>query len=56
MHAEASKAVRQPDVVERLAKDGADPVGNSPSEAAQYIAQEIVKWGKAVKESGAKPE
>ena len=56
LHAEASKAVRQPDVVERLAKDGADPVGNSPSEAAQYIAQEIVKWGKAVKESGAKPE
>lgn len=56
LHAEAAKAVRQPDVVERLAKDGADPVGNSPTEAAQYIAQEIVKWGKAVKESGAKPE
>lgn len=56
LHAEAAKAVRQPDVVERLAKDGADPVGNTPAEATQYIATEIVKWGRAVKDSGAKPE
>ncbi|MGH8617845.1 MAG: tripartite tricarboxylate transporter substrate binding protein [Burkholderiales bacterium] len=56
LHAETVKAVRQPDVVERLAKDGADPVGNTPPEAAQYIATEIVKWGRAVKDSGAKPE
>jgi tripartite-type tricarboxylate transporter receptor subunit TctC len=56
LHAEAAKAVQQPDVIERLAKDGADPVGNTPAETAQYIAQEIVKWGKAVKDSGAKPD
>lgn len=56
LHAEAAKAIHLPDVVERLAKDGAEPVGNSPAEATQYIAQEIVKWGKAVKDSGAKPD
>ena len=56
LNAEAAKALQQPDVVERLAKDGADPVGNSPAEAQRYIAQEIVKWGKAVKDSGAKPD
>ena len=56
LHAEVAKALREPDVVERLAKDGADPVGNTPAEATQVIAQEIVKWGKAVKDSGAKPD
>ena len=56
LHAEAAKAIHLPDVVERLAKDGAEPVGNSPAEATQYIAQEIVKWGKAVRDSGAKPD
>ena len=56
LHAEAAKAIHLPDVVERLAKDGAEPVGNSPAEATQYIAQEIVKCGKAVRDSGAKPD
>ena len=56
LHAEVAKALQQPDVIERLSKDGADPVGNTPAEATQVIAQEIVKWGKAVKDSGAKPD
>jgi tripartite-type tricarboxylate transporter receptor subunit TctC len=56
LHAEAAKALRQPDVIERLARDGADPVGNTPEQTAQYIAQEIVKWGKAVKASGARSD
>jgi tripartite-type tricarboxylate transporter receptor subunit TctC len=56
LHAEVAKALQQPDVIERLSKDGADPVGNTPAEATQVITQEIVKWGKAVKDSGAKPD
>ena len=56
LHAETAKALREPDVIERLAKDGADPVGNTPAEATHVISQEIVKWGKAVKDSGAKPD
>lgn len=56
LHAEAAKALQQPDVIERLARDGADPVGNTPGQTAQYIAQEIVKWGKAVKASGARSD
>ncbi|OGA37898.1 MAG: hypothetical protein A3G24_04940 [Betaproteobacteria bacterium RIFCSPLOWO2_12_FULL_62_13] len=54
LHAEAARALKQPDVVERLARDGARPVGNTPDETARYIDREIVKWGKAVKASGAK--
>jgi tripartite-type tricarboxylate transporter receptor subunit TctC len=56
LHAESAKALRQPDVVERLARDGADPVGNTPQETARYITAEIDKWGKAVKASGARAD
>jgi tripartite-type tricarboxylate transporter receptor subunit TctC len=56
LHAEAARALKQPDVVERLARSGTAPVGNTPDETARYIDQEIVKWGKAVKASGAKAQ
>jgi hypothetical protein len=56
LHADAVKAIRHPEVVERLARDGADPVGNTPAQATRYIEGEIQKWGKAVRESGAKAD
>jgi tripartite-type tricarboxylate transporter receptor subunit TctC len=56
LNAEAARALKQPDVVERLARDGATPIGNTPEQTARYIDQEIVKWGKAVKASGAKEQ
>jgi len=56
VHAEATRALKQPDVVERLARDGASPVANTPEETARVIDREIVKWGKAVKASGAKEQ
>lgn len=56
LNAETAKALRQPDVTERLARDGADPVGNTPQETAHYITSEIEKWGKAVRASGARSD
>ncbi len=56
LHAEAAAALKHADVVERLARDGAEPVGNTPQETAAYITTEISRWGKAVKASGAKAE
>jgi tripartite-type tricarboxylate transporter receptor subunit TctC len=56
LHAESAKALKQPDVVERLARDGADPVGNTPQETSRYITAEIEKWGKAVRASGARAD
>ncbi len=53
LNAESAKALREPEVIERLARDGAEPVGNTPQATARYIASEIDKWGKAVKASGA---
>jgi tripartite-type tricarboxylate transporter receptor subunit TctC len=54
LYAESSKALKQPDVTERLARDGAVAIGNTPEQTAKIIDSEIVKWGKAVKASGAK--
>lgn len=43
------RILRQPEVLERLRTDGQQPVGSSPEEFAQTIAQDIAKWSKVVK-------
>ena len=53
LSAESMKALKQSDTVERLARDGAEPVASTPAETARVISSETVKWGKAVKSSGA---
>jgi tripartite-type tricarboxylate transporter receptor subunit TctC len=43
-----------PDVKERLATLGADPSVMTPDQYAQFVRQEIAKWAKVVKASGAR--
>jgi len=40
---------------ERLSREGADPVGNSPAEFAKHIQIEIDKWRKVIKAAGIQP-
>ncbi|HEV2008531.1 MAG TPA: tripartite tricarboxylate transporter substrate binding protein [Burkholderiales bacterium] len=54
LNAEMVKILGQPDVRERLNTLAFTPVGGSRAQFADYIKSEIAKWGKAVKESGAK--
>ena len=54
LNAEMVKILSQPDVRERLNTLAFTPVGGSRAQFAEYIKSEIAKWGKAVKESGAK--
>jgi tripartite-type tricarboxylate transporter receptor subunit TctC len=53
--AAAFKAVLEtPDIRNRMVTQGADPAYLGPAEFAQFLAAEMPKWAKAVKDSGAK--
>lgn len=54
LNADVINVLRTPDLKERLFGLGIEPVGNSPEQFAQYIRQEIAKWGEIVKVSGTK--
>ena len=56
LHAEAMRVFKLPDVQEKLKTLGLDPVLSTPEELAKYQADEVVKWARVVKESGAKAD
>ncbi len=57
LNEEAQKAVRSADVREKLAGVGFDAiVGVGPREFPPYLKEELAKWAKVVKETGAKAE
>ena len=56
LHGEITRVLQQPDVKERIAGDGADPVGSTPEEFARFIQSELTKWAKVARDAGIKPE
>jgi len=55
-HRETVRALKDPEVRDRLVADGADPVGSTPEEFAAYLRAETIKWAKVVKAIGIRPE
>jgi len=53
---ETVKLLRQPDVKERIAGVGAEPVGNTPEEFAAFIRSEMEIYARIVKAAGIKAE
>jgi tripartite-type tricarboxylate transporter receptor subunit TctC len=49
LHADVIRALRSPDIVQRLASQGVDSIGSSPSELAAFLRQDIAKYAKLVK-------
>jgi tripartite-type tricarboxylate transporter receptor subunit TctC len=47
---------KMPDVAERLVAMGFDAGGTTPRETTAFIAGEMAKWGKLIKEAGIKGE
>ena len=56
LNAEINRIMKMPDVTQRLAGDGVEAVGTTPEQFGAYLKQEVAKWGKVVKASGAKAD
>jgi tripartite-type tricarboxylate transporter receptor subunit TctC len=56
MHADIGRLLKLPDVRDRLEAQGVEIIANTPEQFAKFINDEIARWGKAVKLSGAKPD
>jgi tripartite-type tricarboxylate transporter receptor subunit TctC len=54
IHDDAVTIIRRPDFLERLDRDGIEPVGNTPEEFAAQIRTDLARWSKVVKAAGAK--
>jgi tripartite-type tricarboxylate transporter receptor subunit TctC len=53
LQSEISRIVKVPEVRDRFLALGAEPVGSTPEQFAAFYRNEVLKWAKVVKESGA---
>jgi tripartite-type tricarboxylate transporter receptor subunit TctC len=56
MSAEVAKAVASPDIKGRFDALSIEAVGNTPEQAAKFLADEIAKWAKVINKAGVKAE
>ena len=54
LNAEIMKALKNPAVLEKLAAQGAQPLGSTPEQYGAYLRSEIQRWGEVAKATGAK--
>ena len=50
------KILAQPDVRERLVREGADPASTTPEAFTAYMRSEVAKWSKVIKTANIKAE
>jgi tripartite-type tricarboxylate transporter receptor subunit TctC len=50
------QALGEPEMRQRMADLGAEPVGDTPAEFGQFITAELAKWAKVVNDAGVKLE
>jgi len=55
MQQEIAKVVRSPEVREKLSASGAEPVANTPEQFGAYLAAEVAKWERVVKQAKIPP-
>ncbi len=56
IHSAMARALAAPETRAKLVAQGAEPAGNTPDAFAVFIKSENAKWGKVVRDSGARPE
>jgi tripartite-type tricarboxylate transporter receptor subunit TctC len=52
LNAEINKALQSAEVKERLALQGAEPLGSTPEEYGAYVKKELARWAAVVKATG----
>jgi tripartite-type tricarboxylate transporter receptor subunit TctC len=52
LNAEVLKALQSPDVRQKLALQGAEPLGSTPQAYGEYIQKELTHWDNVVKQTG----
>ena len=53
---EVRKALKLPEIIRVLAKEGVEPVGSTPDELRDYLRQEIERYSKIIRIANIKPE
>ena len=53
---EVTSILKQPEMVQKLNEQGFEVVANSADEAQAFMAAEVVRWGKIVREANIKAE
>jgi tripartite-type tricarboxylate transporter receptor subunit TctC len=56
LSSEIGRILRQPDVVERLTAEGAEPVASSPEAFGEYLRAELARWSRIGREAGIRIE
>jgi len=56
LNAEVNRALATPELRHRLAAEGGEALGGSPEQFASFLKAEHAKWGRVVRESGARAE
>ena len=56
LNTEMVRALKQPDVKDKLSSQGAEAVGNTPDELDRFVRAEMAKYSKLVKASGVRAE
>ena len=56
LHSLFVTAMKDPETRKRMADFGFEPIGNSPEEFGAFVKEDIARWAKLVKETGAKVE
>ena len=56
LNAEIGKAMGSADTHRQLQDAGVEPASSTPEEMAAYMADEMARWGKVVRENGIKAE
>ena len=46
------EAINSPEVLPRLEIEGAEPVGNTPEEFADFMKKELIRWAEVIKKAG----